>query len=576
MSDQSIRREFIHGTYGRNRNHKHEDVVLVKEHLHYPDGTIKPNLRVIKNYQRPFWITKPEFRDHKDKKEFEVVSKLEKYTSTQAALADNIKRALGIRGQYTPLRELRENQYVYGIDIATPVLIAKEYKDLEPDLSSDSTLAVMDYETDVLNGTEKIVSGSISMKDKCVIAVTRDFMNNRTDQEIIEGTLAKAEELIPTELKERGINLHEIMDGEGGIDIHVCENNLEVVRKLMGYAHKWMPDYLCFWNMKFDIGKIIEACEEHNYDPAHVLSDPRVPPAYRHYNWLPDSDFKENPDGNRTTKHPADQWHKLESMASFVCIDLMSLFKKARVTDQQRPSYSLDAILDEILKIRKLKIKELEGVVGLDWHIRMQRKYKFEYLVYNAFDCISVEMLDEETGDCSKGFRGSLGISQPTRYASNPKRLADDLHFEYLEKGKVIACTSADMTDELCNETPIKKGWIITLASELEHNIGVKCLLEFPMIRTNISLHAFDVDIKSAYPTGGSTLNVSKSTKYMELCSIIGLDEYTTRAIGINLTNTPVNALEIAAAVYDYPDPFDVLAAFEEDIANEQEKNIAA
>ena len=52
------------------------DIHVIKEILHYSDGSTKPNLRIIENFKRPIWITQPHHRNHIEKKEFESMDKL--------------------------------------------------------------------------------------------------------------------------------------------------------------------------------------------------------------------------------------------------------------------------------------------------------------------------------------------------------------------------------------------------------------------------------------------------------------------------------------------------------------------
>ncbi len=103
------------------------DVHLIKEVIHYEDGTSEPNIRFIKNYQRPFWITKPAFRNHEQKKEWEHQDKLLKKEVTQSNLYFSIARMLGLSHTHNP-RELLGNQYVYGADIDSTTFIKREYE----------------------------------------------------------------------------------------------------------------------------------------------------------------------------------------------------------------------------------------------------------------------------------------------------------------------------------------------------------------------------------------------------------------------------------------------------------------
>ena len=53
-----------------------DDYHVIKEQVVYKDGKTVPNVRVVKNYKRSFWVTKPALRNHNSKKEREKVEKV--------------------------------------------------------------------------------------------------------------------------------------------------------------------------------------------------------------------------------------------------------------------------------------------------------------------------------------------------------------------------------------------------------------------------------------------------------------------------------------------------------------------
>ena len=73
MEDNVLGYECKHAIWCPAVGDNPNDLTLVKENIHYKDGTIKPNVRLIKNNKRDFYITKREFRNHSDKKEYEDV-----------------------------------------------------------------------------------------------------------------------------------------------------------------------------------------------------------------------------------------------------------------------------------------------------------------------------------------------------------------------------------------------------------------------------------------------------------------------------------------------------------------------
>lgn len=553
----TVLREFVHATYVTNMEDKSEDAVFVKETIH-KDGKLIPNFRCIVNYVRDFYVVKKQFRTYKDKHEYEDIRKLEKYSTTQRNMPYKAFQALsGFRAnRYVGMNDLPNSQYLYGSDISTPSLIAHEYKKRYPTAVSKKSLMVMDYEWDVVNNTDEILCGVVSMKEVVHVAVTRDFLGiwGPTAQQDFK---AACELYLGDIIKERNLN----------IQLTIEDNAGQVPLQLLKTAHKHKPDFLGFWNMKNDIIHILDAFKKYNIDPAEAFSDPSVPHHYKMFKWVIDKEVKETSGGKRKPKHMADLWHTVSTPASFYCICQMALFRTIRARDQQRSTYDLDGVMEEYINRKKLKIGSAPaGLCQLDWHKYMQKNCPIEYLVYLVFDGVGPEMLDEVTSDVSRGISAFIGISELQKFKSNPKRLVDDKHFKFLEDGVVIGSTSKDMRVELDSETHSLNGWIQTLPSELTHKIGLPLLKEFPMLDTNTMVHAKDVDVEGAYPAGQRAGNVSKTTCKMEMCSIDRLGHDETRRLGINLTSVRFNCLSLAKAAYGYPHEETLLAGFLKEI----------
>lgn len=544
-----IKRENVFSVYVKSNQSQSDDLLAVKEILHHPDGTRTRNLRLIKNYKRKFYITKPEYRDHQDKKEFEPIERLNEYECTQAVLAKEMYRILtGKTTKYVSLPEIHANPYVYGTDVTTPVLLGEEYRERWPDTMSESTMAVLDFETDMVDEEGLILSGVLSFKDRVHIAVRKDFLKiNSLDE--CESTKEKIQLLARKHLGKM------FVDRNITLSISLVENAADVVISIIGKAHQWQPDFIGIWNIEFDVTKMVMALEKYGYNPAQVFSDPSVPDEFKYFRWQPDSKFKTTASGARRPKAASEKWNTVICPASFYFICLMSLFRKVRAREKQRNSYGLDGILKDYLKLGKLHFDEL-GVAhlsGPEWHRRMQTKHKLEYIIYMINDGIPTEMLDEITKDCRLSLRSMVGKSEISKMNSNPKRLSDDMYFHMLKQNCILGTTSKDMTTELDELTPSLRGWIITLSSDLCHGIGNNVLEEFPDEETNVTYAAGDIDVTGAYPTGEEIENISKATRAFEVCKIKGLTVDQQRSIGINLTSLRSNPINIAKLTHNFP-----------------------
>jgi hypothetical protein len=170
----------------------------------------------------------------------------------------------------------------------------------------------------------------------------------------------------------------------------------------------------------------------------------------------------------------------------------MCAYRHIRTGSPEEPSYSLDSILKKHNLGGKLTFKEADGFVKLEWHQFMQEMYPLEYIIYNVFDCISMEELDEITSDLSITLPLFSGCSDFENFKSQPRRLADTLHYYCLENKKVFGSTSDEMVTALDSKTLSLSGWIITLPAHLIAENGLQVIKEHPTARTTIRAHVAD------------------------------------------------------------------------------------
>jgi hypothetical protein len=415
------------------------------------------------------------------------------------------------------------------------------YLDKWPTYRPDAKVATLDLETNVFSERGEIIYGASTFKDRAVLAVSKEWLGEVPEvekrlEELFEKYLGKYK-------RDRNITLH----------IRVVKNDLEVVKTLFRFLHFIKPDFVSIWNMAFDIEKILECLSYHNVDPADIFSDPEVPPEFRTFKWKKDSLIKRKADGTTISKHPADLWHVVTAPSSFYIIDSMCYFKISRVREQARHSYALDAILDEELQLGKLRFTEADAYKGLEWHKFMQTNYKLHYGIYNLFDCIALELLDEKTHDLSRAVLGGIGCSDLSRLTSNPKQLADELHFFLLKQGKVICSTAPDMVEPYDKYVLGRGDWILTLPSHLAMNREEPFIQDLDDSGARLYSHVYDLDIASGYPTTGVVLNISKETTLVEVSEIVGLTEEQQRRASVNMTAIKNNAVDLGQTLYGLP-----------------------
>lgn len=537
----------------------YSDYHLIKEQVHNPDGTTSPALRQEINWKRPFWITKKGMQNHKDKKEWEKVENLIKYESTQAGLQNSVAKAMGMNWFRGSLRDLCESPYIYGTDVLSSSILKDQYQK-QWDVITPYSLAVFDTETDVVHGHGQIMMATVSFKERVITVIQRDFVKGYPKPE------EKIHFLIDKYLGEI------IAKRKIKVEIVIVDTEIDVVKLCIAKAHEWKPDFLTAWNVSFDMKKLVEACQRAGVDPAELLSDPIVPPKYRYFNFVEGKPKKVTASGKVMNFKPAQRWHTVHCPSSFYWIDSMCVYRQVRQGAPEEPSYSLDFLLKKNLgeAFGKLHFKEADHItMGLKWHQFMQAHHPLEYAVYNIYDCVGVEMLDEKTMDAQVVMPMFAGTTDFQHFNKQPKRTINELHFYCLEKGLVMASTAKEMSSDMDDDTTDPSGWIVMLPPHLVADNGLQIIAEHPDLRTNIRVHVGDLDVAASYPNGECVFNISKETTSKELISIEGIDERTQRMATINLSAGRTNAVEFVTQLYGLP-TFDVLLeAFEQEIGGQ-------
>lgn len=416
------------------------DIHLVKELLHFDDGTTKPNLRIIKNFKRSFGVTRLPYRNHEQKKEYEDLAKVQMYECTQSRLRFEVAKALDMAYSPKQLNQLAESPYLYGSDISSTAIIKHGYMKQYPDFNTPYRIGFYDIETDVVNGTKDPILVGYVVDNIVYLFADSNFYKGYNDPE--KQIRLAVDKYISNLVKE--LNLE--------IRIIFCDGTIDLIKKSIEELHKTSPDLVAIWNIGFDIPKLIETLEKYNVDPADVFSDPKIPPRLRSCKYKKGSTKKITASGQVKPKNPSEQWHSLLHPASFKFIDAMSTFRFLRLGGKEEPRYDLDTILQKYAKMEKLKFEEANKYHELDWHVFMQTNYKVEYAVYCMVDCIGMMVLENKTKDLSISAPNLVELTDFMKLDSQTKRFADKFHYYLLERGKIIATVPPKKKEEAAND----------------------------------------------------------------------------------------------------------------------------
>jgi len=561
--------ECKHALYFTAQDGSNNDLLLLKENVYPMDGR-EPysRLRQIYNQKRPYWITKEIYQNHKDKKEWEKQERLVMHKATESDLCADIMRKLGrFPSGRMDLRQVAQSPYVYGTDVNSCVLAKHHHLTKWPHRVSNNKVAVVDTETDMIHGHEEIIMASITMKGQARLIVVREFLNGVRDPEVeIQRQFQYyLGDMTAPDPKKKGQTIQVDLVKQRGIklEIEFVDDAGQAAKRVIETAHEWSPDIMAFWNIDFDMNKMIQALDKRGYNLAHVFSDPEIPEPFKQFEYKQGPSQKVTASGKTMALAPAERWHEVITPAKWYALDAMCVYLKLRIAGGKEPSYSLDAILNKVLGIRKLKFKQCDHLSGPSWHKEMQTKYKVEYCIYNLFDCISVEMLDEKTTDLQSMISLMCAHSEYKRFPSQPRRTCDDLHFLALDNNLVCASTSNKMVDDNDQHVIDITDWIVTLPSHLVEENGLCLFEDLPDVRSYVRAHVADLDVEGTYPNVEILMNISKQTTAQELCYIQGVHEIYRRAVGVNLSGGFVNAVEICQQIYAAPSFNDLLAEFD-------------
>ncbi|MDD2819520.1 MAG: 3'-5' exonuclease [Candidatus Nanopelagicales bacterium] len=570
MSKKIVKREVRFAVHIPKSDYR-EDCHFVKEHVHYEDGTSGPSTYLVKEFQRPLWVTRPEHRNHKDKKEFEQRDKTIQVKCTESDLNRRAAEMLDMPHLATQPKKLKDSPYLYGFDRTSTSIIKLQNLMKNEFIQTPYSVAGFDIETDI--DTLEILMATVVYRGKVEMSILSKYLAN------VSNYTDRLNKAIEKYLPEYANKIQVVT--------RVFETEVELLADVFRVANEWAPDFLAIWNINFDMKRIMDRLKVHNVDPKNIICDQNVPRAYRYCRYKEGITRKETASGKSKPINPSLQWHYLTSTSTFYAIDAMCVYRQLRIAKPEEPSYSLDAILQRVLKKRKLTFTEADAYEKEAWHRFMQKNYPIEYMVYNIFDCLGMLEIEEKTKDLCNSLPAGAGITDFAKFNSNPRKIVDALFLFGLERGVVVGTAGNvsedkeladcvpdellesvidaddddedDGPDENGHEDQNKytglglAGWIQMLQQNLLLNEGLKIFHDFPEVVSNFRGTVYDVDATAAYPTATLVGNVSKATCVNEVISIAGIAEDVFREQNLTVCLGGMGVLEYHSVMYDLP-----------------------
>lgn len=549
LTKEIVKREVRFAIHLPEVDGKRPDLHFIREDITYKDSPIPvPSTYFLEEFQRPVFVTKEAYRNHKDKKEFEERDKLNMQTTTQSKINLTVARLLNKPHLANSPNELKSSPYLYGYDISSTSFI--KYANLKKNnfVQSSYSVAAFDIETDI--DTEEILMATIVYQNKAHTVVLKKFLQGIPEPKY--RLKQSMENLLP-----------EYTNLEVTLNSH--DNEVDMLKDIFRVANNWKPAFLAIWNMDFDIGRILERLRYFNVNPIDVICDQSIPRHLRVCRYKQGLKKKVTASGVVKPINPSLQWHTLISTSTFYVIDSMCVFRQLRMAQAERPSYSLDSILNDELNKRKLKFSQADEYKGAKWHTFLQKNYPIEYTVYNIYDCIALLELDQKNKDLSNSLPSFSYITDFAKFNSQVRKITDAMFVFGLERKLICGTVSKviqeeEQEDEEIDENSVGnyrtldlKGWIQLLPQNLLLNEGLEIFEDYPGVRSNARGLVCDLDCSSAYPSAILTANVSKSTCVKELINVVGVSEETFRTQNLGVCLGDANMLEYMNVMFNLP-----------------------
>lgn len=564
MEKKIVGRSLVHSCHVRNTYDK-GDAVVIHEQLYYDDGSVEPNLREIRNPKRSFYITKPQFRNHTDKKERAHISELDQHFCANHELEREVFKALNgyYPKGYVRREEILSSPYVYGLGSDIQSLIkTRMVKDFAQTglVQAPATTGFYDMERSLLEGNkDELTILSYTHENNVYTAILDSAFYKWEDGKRVKGDI--------NELKKKSAEvLDPVIDGLFSSNktlrtmrdklpinfyYYVGRTELDLVQWIFSKIHENKTAFIGVWNIDYDIPATIEILENNEVPLQDVFCPPQLAVDLKSAKYARD---------NRQAAHLTDKWHWMYTTGFSQFYDATSLYAKLRTVKGKEPSYKLDAILKSNGIVGKLHFPGLveTAVSGSpDWHREMSVKHFYEYIIYNQFDVLSLQFLEWQNRDV----QSMMLLSDMTPVAKYPRqtvKVQDTLAADWIDQGWILGTPSGDMTEDYDEEIDADGGAVLS-ALRMDQS-GLFAIKECPRLRTQLHCFVNDVDFSGMYPNTAQAANISKETKVSTALYIVSetVQKYYTPQDAVEaffgmLSCLEANAYHIGKEFFSFP-----------------------
>lgn len=500
----------------------------------------EPRLRQYINPTRKVWITKPEHRKHKYKKEYEDLNKCDVFKVEDRLLLDFLKDKFEIdKWKWIGKKEICNSPYIYGTDISMEALVRYRYENNQRHAITPITCGALDIESSMIHPDRRTNCITAICDKKIYTAALKEFAFTNVGKQrkaltvddllgCVAYEFRKAVKDDKTSISMSGTTLtFKRTKKDGSIlkyDLEIIATIVETEKELYDFIftniHADEPDYMFIWNLGYDVPQIIARMEDLGLDPKDYFCSPQLSKNRRYLKYYED---------RKKVQHIIQKWNWLHCSAMTQWLDAMALFGQVRKTRPKESSYNLSEIMSNMLKMEKLDLGGLS-------HQEMQTNEFLKYWAYNIWDALLVQLGQWESLDYNSLYM-LTERSTLMDFSKQTVMLCNDYHHVLLEDGKVLSSTGKVMAGPY--DYMLSKVGGAVLDAKNVVDIGVNCVAERPDQMTNVLVFTADDDYSALYPSWKIACGIAKDNKLATL---------------VDIENQPNSAIELLSSALSSPD----------------------
>lgn len=531
--------------------------------------TNEKHLQVIPEPMMDIYFEKPEFRNHSYSKNYakleEVEKKTVRYKDILYAIVDDMGDAGRQKlqnylntGNYSGLKEFFIYPYVYGADYDVRAWYRYKWdQEFHNDLPKPLTKSYLDIEVDIMEA-EGMPSPASNPIDLCTIIDIdtktsytfalvgvnykerdlSDLSPSKLQKELHKKAMymhrMEEQEYWTTHLDELQEEAHNMFDENyPGMEykFYFYKDEMKMITHIWQLINLLKKDFLCVWNISFDIPYFIERCRALGLDPKEVMCHPDFP--------VKECWFKKDK-MNFAVKNKSDFFH-CSSYTIFT--DQMINYAAIRKNQSELRSNSLNNIAKKEIGDAKLDYSEQANIKTLSYTDYLM------YILYNIKDVLLQTGIEERTKDLENIYMTSYQTCTP--YESVFKQTVKLRNVEYSSFMSQNLVPGENVNGFLYNNTKKEKE---EDEEDEDESTFEGALVGDPKLITNfgdflfgkrtnsIFKYSIDLDMSAFYPSTIRIMNIDCSTLIFKV--IIPADQYDVRGGKIpfhGITDTQIN-----------------------------------